>query len=326
MARLVISILMIVLCGCAPVRYEIAGAAQGTTYSIIYYANDSVVSGREIDSLFGEFNSSCSLYDDNSLISKLNRNESDSVDVHITKCESLARWLNEVSDGAFDITTYPLSKAYGFLRDEPNATIDIDSLLEIVGHNKIKIIDGKLVKSDPRIAINLNSVAQGYSVDLVADFIRSKGVDNFLVELGGELYCSGTKPKGELWRVGVDKPIDGNVIAGESLATVITVTNRGINTSGNYRNFYTKGDKRINHIIDPRTGESSVNDMLSATVVAQSAALSDGIATMLMLLGSDKSKEFLLSRDDIEGYIIYSKADSLETFSTLKDYTNQPTN
>ncbi len=299
-------------------RYQIDGYAQGTTYKVIYYATKEVVSKGEIDSIFAEFNSSCSLYDTNSLISKINRGETDSVDIHIAKCEEVARQLYEASDGAFDITVYPLSRAYGFLKDKKKDSINLDSIMPLIGHDKIRIEDGRIVRAVEGVNINLNSLAQGYSVDLVSNFLIKKSLSSFLVELGGEIYCRGKKPDGELWRVGVDSPNDGNIAPGEDLALIVTLTDKAINTSGNYRNFYKEGDTRFNHIIDPRTGKSSVNDMLSATVVAKSGMLSDGIATMLMVLGSDKSIEFLSKRDDIEGYIIYQKNGEIKNFSTLK--------
>ncbi len=315
---IIMAAVFIVSCSPKIVRHEITGYAQGTTYKIIYYSGVESVKKDGIDSLFNAFNLSCSLYDENSLLSRINRGETDSVDIHIIKCEAIAREIYEISEGAYDITSHPLSRAYGFLKEKRDKNLNLDSILQYVGHDKIAIKDGKLIRKNKGVTLNLNSVAQGYSVDLVAEYMKKRGVNNFLIELGGEIYCSGTKENGELWRVGIDKPTDGNIKPGEDLALVITLTNKGINTSGNYRNFYEDGGKRYNHIIDSRTGLSSVNDMVSATVVAESAALSDVLATMLMLLGSEKSKEFLSSRKDIEGYIIYMNNDKIETFSTLK--------
>ncbi len=299
-------------------RHEIHGYAQGTTYKVVYYNTNNIVAQQDIDSIFTEFNSSCSLYDKNSLISRINRGETDSVDNHIIACEKIARELYTISDGAFDITSYPLTRAYGFLSEERAENINLDSLMQYVGHSKIRIENGRLIRDIEGVSINLNSIAQGYSVDLVAKYLKKRGLNDFLIELGGEIYCSGYKPNNEKWRLGIDRPVDGNITPGEEIALVITVTDKGVNTSGNYRNFYEKGDKRYNHIIDSKSGESSINDMLSATVIAESAALSDGIATMLMILGSEKSIEFLEKRDDIEGYIIYQKENTMKTYTTIK--------
>lgn len=302
----------------APKRHTIEGFAQGSTYKIVYYHTDEIIRQSAIDSILNEFNLSCNMFDSTSLVSRLNRNETDTVDRYITDCEALAREIYTISEGAYDITSEPLSRAYGFLNANKVDNINIDSLLLLVGHDKIRIEDSKLIKADPRMAINLNSIAQGYSTDLLAQYILSEGVSNFLVELGGEIYCAGVKADGKKWKVGVDKPIDGNMTAGSDLETTIELSDRGLNTSGNYRKFYEKDGHRFNHILDPRTGDSSSNDMLSATVIASTAALTDGLATMMMVIGSKKCKEFLSSRDDIEGYIVYHENDSIKTFSTIK--------
>lgn len=301
-----------------PKRYEIEGFAQGTTYKIVYYDTKESIRKAEIDSLLLIFDNSCSSYNTTSLISRLNRGETDTVDTYITDCERMAREIYEISEGAYDITCQPLINAYGFLRENKADTVNLDSILPLVGHDKLKIENGRLIKTDPRVAIDLNSIAQGYSVDLVSEYIAEKGLRNFLVEIGGEIYASGQKSDTAMWKVGVDKPIDGNMTAGNDLQMVLTLRDKGLNTSGNYRKFYESKGERINHIIDPRTGNSHSNDMLSATVIAPTTALADGLATMMMVIGSDRCKEFLMSRKDIEGYIIYHKGDTIQTFSTLK--------
>lgn len=314
---LILSVIALLSCKSADKRHEIVGFAQGTTYKIIYYNDSETVKQEEIDSLLKEFDKSCSLFDSTSLICRLNRGETDSVDRYITDCEKIAREIYELSDGAYDITCEPLSRAYGFLREQKTDSVNLDSLLQLVGHDKLKIENGKLIKAKPGMSINLNSIAQGYSVDLVSDYLREKGMRNYLVEIGGEIYCSGVKNDTAVWKIGIDKPIDGNMTAGSDLQIIISLTDKGLNTSGNYRKFFMEGTKRINHILDPRTGDSGSNDMLSATVIAKSAVLSDGFATMMMVIGSEKCKEFLNSRDDIQGYIIYHEGDSIKTFSTL---------
>lgn len=300
-----------------PQRHEIEGFAQGTTYKIVYYDTKESIRKAEIDSLLLIFDNSCSSYKTMSLISRLNRGETDTVDTYITDCERMAREIYEISEGAYDITCQPLINAYGFLREDKADTVNLDSILPLIGHDKIKIENGRLIKTDPRVAIDLNSIAQGYSVDLVSEYITAKGLKNFLVEIGGEIYASGQKSDTAMWKVGIDKPIDGNMTAGSDLQTTLTLRNKGLNTSGNYRKFYESKGERVNHIIDPRTGNSHSNDMLSATVIAPTTALADGLATMMMVIGSDKCKAFLMSRRDIEGYIIYHQNDSIKIFSTL---------
>lgn len=318
-------VLFVFIFGCGGVsqnkRIELAGFTQGTTYKIVYYSDSIFIEQETIDLILADFSKSCSVYDTASLISRINRNETDRVDRYITDCEKIARELYIASKGAYDITSYPLSKAYGFLRENKEKEINLDSILNLIGHSKINIKDGRIIKGDPRITIDLNSIAQGYSVDLVADYIKNLGITNFLVEIGGEVYCSGTKPDSARWQIGIDRPVDGNMVEGEDLQAIISVKDLGVNTSGNYRKFYVddKG-KRVNHIIDPRTGESSVSDMLSATVMTQSTALADALATMLMVVGSTEAKNYLLeNRDRVEGYIIYHENDSILTYSTFKE-------
>ena len=322
MNKLIVAIIGIfIFASCTPKvkRYEFSGFTQGSTYKVVYYSTEASIKQYEINDLLSEFSKSCSLFDSTSLLTKINNNITDSADCHIIACEKLARHIYEVSEGAYDITSAPLSEAYGFLRKKEINSVNVDSILAFVGHDKLSIVDGKVIKKDSRIAMNLNSIAQGYSVDLVSKFIASKGINNYLVEIGGEVYCSGTKDGGKLWRIGIDKPIDGNMIQGVALDTVLTLKDKGLNTSGNYRKFHIKDDgKRVNHILDPRTGLSSSNDMLSATVVADNTAIADGYATMLMVLGSEKSIKFLEESKDITGYIIYNKNNKIEIFSTIK--------
>lgn len=320
--KLLLFFLFPVIFSCSSVnkRYEISGFAQGTTYKVIYYDTKERVTKFDVDEILNDFNKSCSLFDTTSLITKLNKGLTDSVDIHIIECEKLARHIYELSEGAYDITSHPLSEAYGFLKKEAIESINIDSILKFVGHDKLRIIDGKMIKDDGRIAINLNSIAQGYSVDLVSKYIMSNGINNYLVEIGGEVYCSGIKGDGSLWKVGIDKPIDGNVISGENLQIVVSLSNKGLNTSGNYRNFYIRKDgKRVNHILDPRSGESKSSDVLSATIIADNTAIADGYSTMMIVLGAEKSIEFLNHNSEIEGYIIYKENDIVKTYSTLKN-------
>lgn len=321
--RHIIFLVTLIFVGCinsSPKRYEIAGFAQGTTYKIVYYDNRESISKIEIDSLLSAFEKSCSIFDSTSLISRINRNETDTVDTYISDCEKVARHIYKVSNGAYDITSEPLSEAYGFLRQNAIDSVNVDSILQFVGHDKMKIENGRIIKNDNRLAINLNSIAQGYSVDLVAKYIANKGVVNYLVEIGGEVYCKGVRGDKSLWKVGIDKPIDGNMEAGKELQLVVELTDRGLNTSGNYRKFYKNNNgERINHILDPRTGLSTNNDMLSATIIADNTTIADGYATMLIVLGSEKSIIFLNNNKDIEGYIIYHQNDSIKTYSTIKE-------
>lgn len=288
-------------------RYEMDGFAQGTTYHIVYRSGaEEPVAQRSIDSVLAEFDNSCSIYNPASLLSRINRNETDSVDRYIAGCIAVAQRINRESGELYDITVKPLVSAYGFGAEGARERVNVDSLLQFVGMDKIAVSDGRLVKGDPRVEIDLNSIAQGYAVDLLAGYIRSRGVTDFLVELGGEIYASGTNG-GRAWRIGIDRPVDGNFTPGADLQVILEVGDRGLNTSGNYRKFHTDASgRRINHTLNPMTGESVQNSLLSATVIAPDATLADGYATMLMAIGLEAGQAFLAQRDDLEGYLIYT--------------------
>lgn len=272
----------------------------------------------EIDSILNMFEKSCSLHDSTSLISRINNNQTDTTDRYIKECVNLALKLSRQSKGLYDITVAPLAKAYGFGAEaKPATNPNIDSILQFVGYEKINLAGNIITKSDPRVSIDLNSIAKGYSVDLVADYIRKQGVKDYLVEIGGEIYCTelcGDKP----WRVGIDKPIEGNMIPGEELQTIINVSQMGLATSGNYRKFYVAKDgTNIHHTINPKTGLCTTNNLLSASVLAPTTAEADGYATLFMSVGLEESKRILSKNPNLCGYLIYSNPNgTLSTYAT----------
>lgn len=298
-------------------RFEIDGLAEGTTYHIVYMDKEERILKTEIDSILEKFERSCSLYDSTSLISRINSNQTDTTDRYIKDCVNLALKLSRQSKGMYDITVAPLAKVYGFgAQLEPTPNPNIDSILQFVGYEKINLAGNIITKSDPRVTIDLNSIAKGYSVDLVAEYIRKQGVKDYLVEIGGEIYCTelcGDKP----WRVGIDKPIEGNMIPGEELQTIIEIGKIGLATSGNYRKFYTAKDgTNIHHTINPKTGLCTTNNLLSASVLAPTTAEADGYATLFMAVGLEESKKILSKNPNLYGYLIYSNSNG-----TLSDYT-----
>ncbi len=239
-----------------------------------------------------EAKASMSIFDENSLLSRVNCNATDSLDVHIIHCLNLARRVTEESGGYYDVTVAPLVEAYGFAGKHRRVEINVDSIMEFVGADKLQIENNRLIKSDKRVRIDLNSIAKGYVVDLAAERLIQMGVENYLVDIGGEVRCSGRNPKGGAWRVGIETPIDGNATVGASIQQVISLTDCAMATSGNYRRFYLndKGDK-VAHTIDPRTGKSAVTDLLSATVVAPTCAEADAYGTMFMAMGTQRAVE-----------------------------------
>lgn len=301
-------------------RTVIDGFAQGGTYHIVLkgtgYDRESLK--REIDSLFSVIDYSMSLYNPESLLSRLNRNETDSVDQFITRCIEQAEQISRESDGAYDVTIKPLTAAYGFAEDSTSEAPNVDSLLQLVGYEKIAIRDGRLTKQNSNMQIDLNSLAQGATVDFIASWLDTKGFENYIIEMGGEIFCRGTNPNDTPWHVGIDRPIEGNLTPGANLQVIIEVSGQGLATSGNYRKYYTTDDgRKIVHTIDARTGEPVISNLLSATVVAPTATLADAYGTLFMILGLDRSKEFLSTHPDLQAYLIYSDdTGNLKTYVT----------
>ena len=305
------------------------GFAQGTTYHIVYIPDFSVRFlldkdefnyQDEIDSLLNRFNQSLSVYHPESVISRINKNDSlVVVDDLFEKVFQRASEVSETTNGAFDMTVGPIVNAWGFGPGEKGEvdSVTIDSLLQYVGIDKVSIVAGRVVKTDPGVIIDVNAIAQGYSVDLLSAFLENQGIDNFLVELGGEMTVSGTKPRGELWKIGIDKPIDNNLIPGQVLQAKVSLYNRSLATSGNYRKFYEENGIKYSHTIDPETGFPVRHNLLSVTVIAGDCMTADAFATAFLVMGLDKSIEMISRMDDLEGYFIYSgEKGEFETYAT----------
>ncbi|HJB84535.1 MAG TPA: FAD:protein FMN transferase [Candidatus Alistipes merdigallinarum] len=301
-------------------RTVIDGFAQGGTYHIVLkgsgYDRESLK--YEIDSLFAVVDNSMSLYNPESLLSRLNRNETDSVDLFITRCIEQAEQISRESDGAYDVTIKPLTAAYGFAEDSTSEAPNVDSLLQLVGYEKIAIRDGRLTKQNSNMQIDLNSLAQGATVDFIASWLDTKGFENYIIEMGGEIFCRGTNPNDTPWHVGIDRPIEGNLTPGVDLQVIIEVSGQGVATSGNYRKYYTTDDgRKIVHTLDARTGTPVISNLLSASVVASTATLADAYGTLFMILGLDRSKEFLSTHPDLQAYLVYSDdTGNLKTYVT----------
>lgn len=292
------------------VYLNFTGFAQGTTYNMIFEKSGNLTAVKlksDVDSILSAFDMSLSLYKDSSLLCRVNRNEQvvlDSffIDVFAKSCQIFL-----LSDGAFDVTVGPLVKAWGFGPDERRSFSDQkrDSLLKFVGMDKIDIKDGRIVKADPGVSLDFNAIAQGYSVDVVCGYFDRLGIKNYLVEIGGEVRVEGGK-NGKPWRIGIDKPVDDNIISGENLQAIIRFKDRSLATSGNYRKFYVENGIKYSHTIDPKTGYPAKNQLLSATILANECAMADGVATACMVMGKDKTIEFLSLHTEYEGYLIYS--------------------
>lgn len=285
---------------------KLSGQALGTIYNITVVGELPAEFQGRLDSLFAAANSSMSIFDKGSLLSRVNRGEEEEVDEHIAHCVEVALGVSRLSEGAYDITIGPLVEAFGFAGQDPNYAINTDSLLSFVGYEKIALQGLKLIKADPRVRIDLNSIAKGYTVDLAAGLIEDYGFENYLVDIGGEIFCRGTNPRGEMWSIGVETPFEGNFsTTGEHITTIVRVSEMGMATSGNYRNFRTDAQgNKYTHIIDPRTGQNTTSSLLSATVVAESCTLADAYGTMFISLGLERSRE-VAEKENIAALFIY---------------------
>jgi thiamine biosynthesis lipoprotein len=287
-----------------------AGYAQGTTYSIVYDNNKNISPGdlrNKVEKILADFDMSLSLYKDSSIISKLNRNEDAVPDSFFTEVFRKSALISKMTDGAFDITVAPLVKAWGFGPDAHRSFSESkrDSLLKLVGMNKVSLINGRLVKTDPRVSLDVNAIAQGFSVDIICRYFDSVGIRNYLVEIGGEVRAKGMKA-GNLWRVGIDKPEDNNMTPGQDLQAIIKITDKAIATSGNYRKFYIENGVKYSHHIDPRTGYTTKNTLLCISIITDECAMADGVATGCLVMGKEKAIEFLGLHPEFEAYMVYS--------------------
>jgi thiamine biosynthesis lipoprotein len=306
------------------------GFTQGTTYSIVYDNNINISPEdlrQQVENILHDFDMSLSLYKDSSIISRLNRNEEVVPDSFFTEVFEKSLQLSKMTDGAFDITVGPLVKAWGFGPDAHKSFSESkrDSLLKLVGMDKVSLINGRLVKSDPGICLDVNAIAQGYSVDVLCRYFDSLGILNYLVEIGGEVRGRGTKA-GTYWRIGIDKPVDNNLSPGATLQAIIRISDKALATSGNYRKFYVENGIKYSHTIDPRTGYPAKNQLLSATIIADECAMADGIATACMVMGKNEAIDFINKNPQLSGYFVFS--DDEGNFSTwisdnLKEYITE---
>ncbi len=298
--------------------YRNEGLIFGTTYHIIYEYKKDIHDG--VRGKLLEFNKSLSTYDEESVISKVNRNEAVELDDYFTKCFEKAKEISKKTDGAFDMTVAPLVNAWGFGFSKKDSVSQelVDSLLQYVGMDKVNIVDGRVVKKYPEIMLDASAIAKGYGVDVAADYMERKGIKNYLVEIGGEMRVKGVNEKGVPWHVGIDKPIDDPKVLHRSLQEIIELSDGALATSGNYRNFYVKNGKKYAHTIDPKTGYPVQHELLSASVYAPDCMTADAYATAFMVLGLDKAKKIVEDTPELEAYFIYrgENTDTLQMFYT----------
>ena len=319
---LVLVALLGVACTPSPQYRTVDGAMLGTTYHIV--AETSLSSQQifaEMERINREAIGSMSIFDERSLLSRINRNETDQLDDHIIRNIEIAQKIHSVAP-RYDITVKPLVEAYGFAAKNREAKPNVDSLLQFVGFDKFAIEGNRILKSDSRLQIDLNSIAKGYVVDVIAEWLSNNGVENYIVEVGGEICAKGVNSRGVAWRVGVDTPFDNNNNPGAYQQKVVNISGAALATSGNYRRFYYNAEgERISHTLNPQTGHSHTTSILSATVIAPRCAVADGLATAFM--ASDERDAIALAeelRDSVQVYFVLAPSkgeESYREFSTL---------
>jgi thiamine biosynthesis lipoprotein len=251
---------------------------------------------------------SLSPFNEHSVITAVNNNQEVVLDSMFLDVYQKALQISRETDGAFDITVAPLVNAWGFgfkNGSQPSAP-QVDSLKQIVGYQKVSLVDGKIVKQDSRMMLDCSAIAKGYGCDAVARLLRNRGIRNFMVEIGGEIVASGVNDKQKPWTIGVTKPTDDSLNIANELQTILNVTDKAMATSGNYRNFYYQGGKKFAHTIDPKTGYPVQHSILSATVLADECAIADAYATSFMVMGLEGAKVILQRHPELMAYLIYS--------------------
>ena len=312
-------------CNISPDNYLVTniGKAQGTYYNIKYVNSHNIDYQNQIDSILNKIDNSLSIYDSASLISQLNKYKHVIADKYLIDVYNVANEVYLQTDGYFDCTTYPIINEWGFYKNKKSQFIDslkIFKLLSYVGFNKVKL-DTNSISFPDKYSIDFNALAQGYTVDVIGQFLRSKDINDYLIELGGELLARGKNINSKNWIVGVEKPNE-KIDYSDRFQLIVSLENKSLATSGSYRNYIEKDSIKYPHIINPKTGFPSLNSLLSVTVIHEDCIYADAYATAFMAMGLDKTLDFISNRDDIDIFLIYSNGSMLETYSSdyFKNY------
>ena len=309
-------------CSKDPGYCQLTGYAQGGTYSVKFNMKGIKVEKGEIqaavDSILTLIDTTLSGYNKGSQLSRYNEGTLLEPNAMFKDVFSLARKFYVETGGALDVAAGPLFDiwGFGFTSDRMPSGKTVDSVMAVCGMDKIGDDMSSLLEGVcPRL--NFNAIAQGYTSDRIADYLHSLGVHDMLVDIG-EIYCEGVNQRGIPWSIGIDRPFDGNMSPGADLDGIWRGdgSGRGVVTSGNYRKYYEKDGMKYSHTIDPRTGYPVQHNLLSATIVAENAAVADAYATYCMVIGLDAAREFISSRDGVEGYLIYDDGGSMAEWAS----------
>ena len=323
----IIAAIMLLLLPDTPSKqyYHHQGNIFGTYYQIRYEGSEDL--HEAIKERLQDFDGSLSMFNPNSVISQINRNESVVADSLFERMYVEAYAISELSGGAFDITVAPLVNAWGFGKNGALGTESkkflsekskIDSIKAFVGYEKVRLENHHLHKADERTTLDASAIAKGYACDIVANLLRDHECDNLLVDIGGEVVLEGVNDKGEAWRVGITRPtIDATGVEKE-LQEVIESTDMCMATSGNYLQYYYVDGQRRSHTIDPRTGYPVDHSLLSATVKASSCMRADALATACMVLGAEDALAMIERSQDAACYLIVAEGDSLRVMTSSR--------
>lgn len=299
---------LMTVCACSPARKYHTMTGKIHTYYRVTYQSAEPLDGaikERIDAFYHALNP----FDSTSIVSAVNRGEDVVLDSLFIRAFTVAQEVSEATGGMFDITCAPLINAWGFGFEDIGAVTPavIDSLREFVGYRKVRLEGDRLVKDDPRIRLNLSAVGDGFICDLIAEMLEGRGVDNYLVDIGGEMVAKGVNAQGRPWHIGINRPVDDSTQVNTDIQQVLRLTGRiGLATSGDYRNYYVKDGKKYAHTINPKTGYPADEDILSATILAPRSIVADGYATSCMALGRQRAKALLARHPELDYFFIYS--------------------
>lgn len=309
----VFAIFIFFLAGCNSTKPEAKyianqGAIYGTYYHISYESPEGKDLHNQVDSVLHEMDLSLSTFKTESVLSKVNSNRPVKLDRWFTDVFKEAEKISKITGGTFDATVAPLVNVwgFGFTKKESVTPELIDSIMQFVGYQKVRIADGKVVKDDNRLMLDFSAIAKGYTVDKIGDFLASQGCKNYMVEIGGEVVAHGVNKEGRIWRIGINEPNDNEPATPTELQAIISLKDKAIATSGNYRNFYVENGKKYAHTIDPHSGYPVQHSLLSASVLANDCMTADAFATSLMVMGVDKAMAMVENLDSIDVYLIYA--------------------
>ena len=314
----IIGLMALASCDKQPQKVVLEGLAQGSYYAVTYFDDEGRNFQHNIDSIFHAVDMSVNLWVDSSVISKVNRNEEVTLDSIFIDNFNIAQEAAQLSDGYFDPTISPIVTAWGFSYKNGDSITPqlIDSLKRLVDYRNIRIEDGAVVKQNPAMQLDFNAIAQGYTSDMIAHFLESRGIKNYLVDTGGEIMAKGEKPNGQPWIVGIEKPAE-NWDSERLLQTRIALRDKGLVTSGSTRKYVERDGRRYSHCIDPKTGYPVEHQVLSVTVLAENSVWADALASICMVMGMEPSLPLIESMDGVEAYYIFvNEKNELETFAT----------